>query len=71
MLKDMAKEGIKKVIALTPGFPTDNLESLYDIDIEARNIFLKNGGKEFIFVPGLNAEDYWVEAIIRIIASKT
>lgn len=66
-MKDFAQSGVKKVIAITPGFPADNLETLFDIDIQARNIFMKHGGQKFTFVRGLNSEDYWVEGVIRII----
>lgn len=69
-MKQLGKDGIEKVIALTAGFPADNLESLYDIDIIARESFMSNGGKKFHFVPGLNAEDYWVEGLIKIITNK-
>jgi len=69
-MKELAIDGIEKVIAITPGFPADNLETLYDIGISARGEFMNNGGKEFTFVPCLNFEDYWVEGLIRIITSK-
>lgn len=66
-MESLPKEGQKKIIVITAGFPADNLESIFDIDIEARDIFMKNGGEEFHFVKGLNAEDYWVESLIKII----
>ncbi|SHF21936.1 ferrochelatase [Dysgonomonas macrotermitis] len=69
-MKQLAQSGTERVIALTAGFPADNLESLYDIDIVAREAFESNGGKEFHFVPGLNAEDFWVQELIKIIAGK-
>lgn len=69
-MKDLAKSGIQKVVALTAGFPADNLESLYDIDIVAREAFERNGGTDFNFVPGLNAQFFWVEGLIKIIARK-
>jgi len=67
MMKSLPSEGIKNIIVITPGFPADNLETLYDINIEARNIFMKNGGERFEFVPGLNSNDYWVSAVIKMI----
>lgn len=69
-MKQLAQTGTKKVVTLTAGFPADNLESLYDIDILAREAFESNGGEEFHFVPGLNAEDFWVNGLIKIISSK-
>lgn len=68
-IEDLPKLGWKKVVILAPGFPIDNLETLYDIDLEARELFLKAGGEEFTFVPSLNAKDYWVDAIWKIIST--
>ncbi len=67
-MKMMPYEDIKKVIVLTPGFPVDNLESLFDIGIKAKNLFLEHGGEEFNFIHCLNSQDYWAEAIIKMVA---
>ena len=66
-VEEMAKSGEKKVIVMSPGFAADNLETLYDIDILARSIFMKYGGEGFTYVPCLNYEQYWVDAIQQII----
>ncbi|MFR9165257.1 MAG: ferrochelatase [Dysgonomonas sp.] len=70
-MKSLPKEGIKKIIILTAGFPADNLESYFDINIEARKIFMDNGGTDFTFVHGLNSEDYWVNSIIKMVTRKS
>ncbi|MFV0468168.1 MAG: ferrochelatase, partial [Dysgonomonas sp.] len=69
-MKELAEEGIKRIVTLTAGFPADNLESLYDLDILAREAFLSNGGEDFVFVPGLNSEDVWVEGVIKMVTDK-
>lgn len=66
-IRDLPKLGWKKVAVVTPGFPIDNLETLYDVDIEARKLFMEAGGEKFIFIPALNSNDTWVEAIWKII----
>ena len=68
VLATLAKEGKKKVIAICPGFAADNLETLYDINIKARKLFLKHGGEKFTFIPCLNSNEPWVEAITQIIS---
>lgn len=65
---DLPKMGLKKIAVMAPGFPIDNMETLYDIDIMARKLFMKAGGEEFTFIPSLNASDCWVEAIWKIAA---
>ncbi len=67
-IADLPKLGWKKIVIIAPGFPVDNLETLFDVDIEARKLFMKAGGEEFIYVPSLNAESYWVDAIWKIIS---
>ncbi|MFV0418207.1 MAG: ferrochelatase [Dysgonomonas sp.] len=67
-IKELAEEGHKKIIVVAPGFAADNLETLYDIDIKARELFMKHGGSHFSFVPCLNADDNWVESVIKIIS---
>lgn len=66
-IADLPGLGWKKVAVIAPGFSVDNLETLYDINIEARKIFRDAGGEKFIFIPSLNSTDTWVEAIWKII----
>lgn len=67
-LKELAEDGDRKVIVACPGFAADNLETLYDIDIKAREHFMKHGGEKLDFVPCLNSNDSWVDGIIKIIS---
>jgi ferrochelatase len=67
-LKEMAQEGIKNILAISPGFACDNLETLYDVRLKARETFVENGGKQLSYVPCLNSEDYWVDSILEIIS---
>jgi ferrochelatase len=70
VMKSMPREGQKNIIVACPGFPADNLETLYDINIRAREIFRKNGGESFRFAPCLNSEDFWAEAIVKMVTRK-
>jgi ferrochelatase len=65
-IADLPRLGWKRVAVIAPGFPVDNLETLFDIDIQAREIFMKAGGEKFVFVPSLNYSDDWIEAIGKI-----
>lgn len=64
---DLPRLGWKRIVVMAPGFPIDNLETLYDIRIQARELFLKSGGEEFTFVPSLNDSDEWMEAVWKIV----
>lgn len=66
-IKDLPAQGWRKVAVMAPGFPIDNMETLFDMDIEARELFIKAGGEKFTFIPSLNASPEWVEAIWKIV----
>ena len=53
-LKSLGEKKIKHLSVITPGFSTDNLETLEEINIEGREIFKENGGGKFTFIPCLN-----------------
>lgn len=50
----LAKEGIKKLVLVAPGFSADCLETLEELDGENRHIFEDNGGEMFAYLPALN-----------------
>ena len=62
----LAKQGLKRVDVICPGFVSDCLETLEEISIEARNAFLSSGGKEFHALPCLNESPEWIEALAAI-----
>ncbi|NDV78988.1 ferrochelatase [Dysgonomonas sp. 511] len=66
-ITELAKDGVKKVAVIAPGFAADNLETLYDISIKSRKLFLKEGGQSFHYIPCLNDNDSWVKDIAKII----
>jgi len=43
------------VTVVCPGFSVDCLETLEEIDMENRHIFMQAGGRHFEYVPALNA----------------
>ena len=53
-LESLPKKGIKNLLIICPGFASDCVETLEEIDIQGREIFLKNGGKNFDLIPCLN-----------------
>ena len=63
MLVAMARQGVKRVDVMCPGFPADCLETLEEIDHEARAAFLAAGGSEFHYVPCLNDRHEWIAAL--------
>ena len=50
-----------------PGFVSDCLETLEEIQIENKEEFILNGGIEFNQIPCLNSEVHWVENLSKIV----
>ena len=59
----LAKQGVKRVDVMCPGFTSDCLETLEEIDQEAREAFLHAGGTEFNYLPCLNDQHEWIAAL--------
>ena len=53
-LENLPKEGIKNLLVICPGFASDCVETLEEIDIQGREAFLENGGEKFDLIPCLN-----------------
>lgn len=53
-LTTLAKNNITDVQILCPGFPSDCLETRYEIEIENKKIFFAAGGKQYHYIPALN-----------------
>jgi len=51
---------------MCPGFTSDCLETLEEIDQEAREAFLHAGGTEFHYLPCLNDQHEWLAALSAI-----
>jgi ferrochelatase len=68
-LAELGAARAKRVDIFCPGFVSDCLETLEEIAIEGRRIFLAAGGGEFHALPCLNERREWIEALARIVAT--
>jgi protoporphyrin/coproporphyrin ferrochelatase len=59
----MAQNGVKRVDVMCPGFVADCLETLEEINQEAREAFLHAGGEQFHYVPCVNDSPVFVQAL--------
>lgn len=66
-LEDLAKQGVKDVIVACPSFTMDCLETLDEIGVESRRLFLKHGGERFELVSCLNDGNFWAQSLARLI----
>jgi protoporphyrin/coproporphyrin ferrochelatase len=70
-IASLAKSGTKHLAVICPAFVADCLETLEEIGMRGREIFLRNGGQEFTLIPCLNEHPLWIQALERIINNFT
>jgi protoporphyrin/coproporphyrin ferrochelatase len=67
LLTQLGKQRVGRVDVVCPGFVADCLETLEEIAIEGKTLFLQAGGREFHYIPGLNERDDWIQALTDIV----
>lgn len=56
VLRRLAREGVRDVAVVTPGFAADCLETLEEIGLRGKEVFLGAGGQNFALLRCLNAD---------------
>ena len=64
-LQQMPKEGIKKLVILSPAFVSDCLETLEELQDRGKEEFMKAGGVSYTTVPCLNVHPLWVSTLAK------
>ena len=66
-LQKLAEKGIKKLDIISPGFSVDCLETLEELAMEGKEIFVKAGGEELNYIPALNSNPEHIKMWQKII----
>lgn len=66
-LESLAKSGTHSVQIMCPGFSADCLETLEEISMENRDVFLLSGGKRYEYIPCLNAREDHVNLMASLV----
>ena len=67
-IESLPSKNIKKIFIICPGFSSDCLETLEEINGEAREIFLEAGGEEFEYISCLNDDNEHIEVLVDIVS---
>lgn len=67
-LKMLGEKGTNHIQVLCPGFAADCLETLEEIAVQNREIFLEAGGKQYEYIPALNADAAHIEMMVNLTA---
>ena len=71
VLRALPKTGIKKLSVACPSFIFDCLETLEEIAIKGKEVFIKAGGESLELIPALNDSDQWADNLSNYINSKS
>ncbi|MCX2725308.1 ferrochelatase [Roseibium salinum] len=66
-VEKLARDGVKNIAVMNPGFVADCLETLEEIAGEAGEIFEENGGENFTHIPCLNDSDLGMDVIAHVV----
>ena len=67
-LEDLPKKGIKNLLVICPGFASDCVETLEEINIQGRESFLDSGGENFDLVPCLNDNSDHIKVFEKLVS---
>ena len=66
-LEELPSKGIKNLLVICPGFSSDCVETLEEINIQGRESFIGNGGKNFDLIPCLNDNSDHIELFEKLV----
>jgi protoporphyrin/coproporphyrin ferrochelatase len=62
----LGKQKLNRIDVTCPGFSSDCLETLEEIAMEGKHLFQSVGGGDYHYIPALNAESAWIDAMTEI-----
>jgi ferrochelatase len=70
VVEEQAKAGAKKLLAFSPAFTADCLETVIEIGDEYQEIFEEHGGEKVQLVESLNDHPLWIECLKELVLEK-
>ena len=69
LLEQWGKEGVQSVQVISPAFSADCLETLEELAVENRDVFLDAGGQSYGYIPALNVEDEHIACLTSLVSA--
>lgn len=66
-LEKLANSGTKQVEIICPAFSADCLETLEEIAVENRDVFMQAGGEQYQYIPALNADPGMIRLLVALV----
>lgn len=71
IIKEFARDGVKKVLVFSPAFVADCLETTIEVAQEYKEKFEELGGEQWDLVTSLNSNDTWVDCVKDLVESRS
>ena len=69
-MRSLPDKGITDVLVVCPGFSVDCLETIEEIKVLNKSLFMDAGGKHFTYVKALNASWSHVDVMLAIVKTE-
>ena len=69
-LTELPQQGVRRVDVVCPGFAADCLETLEEMNIQNRQLYIDAGGEEFQYIPCLNDSAVHIDALGTLLATR-
>ena len=69
-LEQLPDDGVKHVAVICPGFSSDCLETIEEINMEGRESFIESGGEQFHYIECLNDDPAHIDALVSILEKR-
>jgi ferrochelatase len=63
----LARSGVKRLLVICPAFVADCLETIEEIGMRGRELFMEAGGSEFRLIPCLNDRPEWIATLAELV----
>lgn len=70
VIKELPKKGIKSVLAFSPAFVADCLETTIEVGDEYKELFEEYGGEHWELVTSLNDSENWIALLKELVLEK-
>ena len=66
-IAQLAEQGVKRLDVICPAFSADCLETLEEIQVENRAVFMDAGGEQFHYIAALNSDQAHIRMMVSLI----
>lgn len=70
VVRQLARDGYKRVLITSPAFIADCLETIVELGMEYKELFLENGGETFDMMESLNVHPAWIDVLNNMVRER-